>query len=130
MFKKISQLVAATILAAIVLVAFKPVIAWASQEGSYLYHQFFLTGPAVIYGAGSSYTGSDGTARQGLTITTGTPTAMTGVASIRFLGVQASSPTSASEGDQYYDLGQHSMYFASMTFTVAQGLTMTGWKAY
>jgi len=106
---------ALALVAAVCSLTFKPVRAWASQEGSYIYHQFFLQGPAVFYGAATSYTGSDNTARLGVSITTGTPSAMTGVASLRFRGAQAAKPASSNEGDFYYDTAQHSVAIATCT---------------
>ena len=115
MLKKVWNLAAALIVLAVGSLVFAPVRAWASQEGSYLYHQFFLTGPAVFYASNASYTGSDGTARTGVSITTGTPSAMTGVFSERDLGALGAKPATSVEGDRYYDVVQHTICIATAT---------------
>ncbi len=121
--RKALTLAALTLVAAASLLTFKPVRVWASQEGSYIYHQFFLQGPAVFYGASTQFTGSDGTARLGVTITTGTPTAMTGVTSVRWLGAVASAPTSHNVGDMAYDISKSSLIIS----TSAATNSTTGW---
>lgn len=114
MVKKILNLAAAFVVFAVGALCFAPVRAWASQEGSYLYHQFFLTGPAVIYAANVSYTGSDGTARRGVEITSGTITAPSSVHQ-RWLGALATKPSTSVEGDEYWDSTQHAVAIATCT---------------
>lgn len=112
---KAATIAALALVAAVCSLTFKPIRAWASQEGSYIYHQFFLNGPAVFYGASSQFTGSDGTARLGVSITTGTPAAMTGVASMRFLGAQAAKPATSNAGDFYWDTVQNTLAMSTCT---------------
>lgn len=112
--KKSLKLAVAAFVAALSLCVFKPVRVWASQEGSYLYHQFFLSGPAVFYTASTAYTGSDGVSRTGLRITTAAYSADSAVAQ-HFLGAQASKPATTVEGDQYWDTVQHTIAIATCT---------------
>lgn len=115
MLKKVLNLAAALVLLAAGSLCFAPMRAWASKEGSYIYHSLFVTGPAVFYGAGTAVTDSGGTSQLGVSITTGTPGAMTGVFSIRNLGALAAKPATSNEGDWYYDTAQHTVAMATAT---------------
>lgn len=126
------KLAAAAVIAALSLCTFKPARVWASQEGSYIYHSLYVTGPAVFYGG--SWTGTDGTARTGVTISTGTPTAPAAVV-MHFLGSVASKPATSSEGDFGYDSTLHTIFFATGTSTgndkFVRGVTTgSSWTIY
>jgi hypothetical protein len=109
--KKYLSLAIGLLIATAVLSLFKPVRTWASQEGSYLYHQFFIDGPVVIYAA-TSYTGSDNTARQGLMVNGGTKASPTTL-SMQLLGAvtTANRPSSPVEGQLYWNSTTHAVGF-------------------
>jgi hypothetical protein len=69
--KKHLKLAAAAVLAALSLCTFKPVRVWASQEGAYIYHAFYISGPIVAYNAAVAWKGSDGTSWFGLNVSSG-----------------------------------------------------------
>ena len=88
--------------------------AWASQEGSYIYHQFLVSGPASFYGAASSYTDGTNTTHIGVEITTGTLASPSSV-HLRFLGALAAKPATSVEGDFFWDSTNHGIAFATGT---------------
>lgn len=106
MIKKMAAFALGLSLAVAGLMFMKPILAWATEEGSWLYHQFVgPDGPAIFY-AGTSYTNSAGTANKGVYVYGGTKT--TPGAAARFRGAAAGKPSSPVEGDQAYDTNVHS----------------------
>jgi hypothetical protein len=118
--RKALTFAALSIVAAASLLLLKPVRAWATAEGSYLYNQFVLQGPAYIFksrigGAQglvistSAYTGSS---------QTGVPTAGTGTA-LTLIGGQTSAQratcAAGTEGQFIYDPTVHSIAFCNGT---------------
>lgn len=113
--KKSLKLAAVAVIAALSLMTLKPVRSFASQTGSWMLHAFYNTGPVVFYGAAQAFTGPDSTSRIGVTITTGTPSAMTGISTWHFLGALGGKPATSTEGDTYYDVAQHTVCMATAT---------------
>lgn len=113
--KKSLKLAAAAVLAAASLSLVKPIRTFASQTGSYMFHALYNTGPVVFYGAAQAWTGPDSTSRIGVTITTGTPSAMSGIATWHFLGALGGKPATSTEGDMYYDIAAHTIAMATAT---------------
>lgn len=118
---KALKLAALTLVAAASLLLLKPVRAWASVQGDYIYHQFVLRGPAYLF---KSPVGGI----QGLKISTntyagasqsGVPAAPTGDVPLWLAGGQATSGrtacSSAIEGQVIYDPTVHSIAFCDGT---------------
>ena len=114
------KLAAASLLAALCLSLTLPAVrAWASVEGSYIYHQFVLRGPAYFF---SSPVGG----AQGIIISTnaytgasqsGVPT-VSGTA-LQIIGAQTTAArtacSSTTEGQLAYDFTVHSMAWCNGT---------------
>lgn len=121
MVKKASRLAVAFALFVAASLCFKPVRVWASVEGSYIYNQFVLQGPAYVF---KSRVGG----AQGIRISTGAytgasqsgvPTAPTGTVDIIVEGGQTTAARTAcaagSEGRIFYDVTVHSIAFCDGT---------------
>lgn len=111
---------ALSLVAAASLLTIKPVRAWASAEGAYLYNQFVLRGPAYVFKSNvggaqglivstSPYTGAS---------QTGVPTAGAGLA-LWLVGGQTSAQRTTCaagiEGQFIYDPTVHSIAFCDGT---------------
>ena len=110
-------------IAALALSTNKPLIAWASAEGSYIYHQFLLNGPAYLYP--STVGGA-----QGLSISTGstaaTPSNYTGAIPFTRLGAYTSSQLGGIPGlpgQEVYNTTIYSTCYGTATITLLGGAT-------
>lgn len=119
--RKALTVAALSLVAAVCLLTFKPVRAWASVQGDYIYHLFVLRGPAYVF---KSPVGG----AQGLKISTNTyagagqtgqPSLPTGDVPLWFIGGQTTAArtacSSAIEGQFMYDITVHSIAFCDGT---------------
>lgn len=92
---------------------FAPFRAWATEEGGYIYHWFFVNGPATVYTT-NTWKDAGGTTHTGLEINTGKYKSASALSMV-FIGAQATASRTACsstiEGQFMYDTTIHSQAY-------------------
>lgn len=116
------------------LLCLKPVRVWASEEGAWIYHWFWVNGPATVY-TKNTWVDAGGTTHTGLEVNSGTYSSRTAKTQ-SFLGAMATSArpacASGTEGSHIYDTTVHSLAFCNGTSwykSVDSGTAVT-WTIY
>lgn len=134
MLKKALKAVLAVLVLASALCVSQPFRAWASEEGAWIFHWFWVNGPALVYTT-NTWKDAAGTTHTGLEINSGKYGSAASL-SERHLGAMATSARPAcaagTEGDYFYDTTVHSIAFCNGTswYKSVDSGTAVSWTVY